>query len=1746
MKKKKRFRVGISLFLAVLVFLSGFMGYKGVEAAGAMDRVKTYIALGAGKNSIDETEIKNLNKEELQFLGIYISNFFVPFRTNVGIKGDEDTISLKKDITENLKNVLGFNDILANQFGELLFSLIRGSSKTLDLTFQKDNPSVTGNIVEVSPKVRKSFFGGFLKADYKVSFGGIEEAGKQKASYAALLASVFSTKSNYDQTFGEDGWNEAGDAKYRYAVFYNQDSKTPVFVADLLGEEVTASEFVFLKGLQESGVADGYGFSLFDLGKNEIEEPSQSVFTQILEKTSGKDLSGYSIFGGDLRVDCFGNLMYLGSNNQYIIMSGASNPFTWVPVDKTGNDFPNVGAGRFVNMTNLMSLDLMARGDLFSSSYPAKEKVNAPSGGNVSEKSRFIVGKVDGTNSDVQIDVVRTVDSEIASLSLKYNQKGTISLNKMNGLASLILKDRDDWGGISHNIAEGNVKTKFFEGSLDNLIFKGTQAQAEKLARGFYDSYDVIKNESSGKLSEINIFKEVADKVRTQNNNSQELEKSEKTTTEGSNNYWGTGVVSFDRLKSFLVGHEDGSDYLLSISRGFNKVEGDDPFIGESSMAKFFNKAMANESGGVDSSSWFASSIINVIDPAGMRPRASIVGGKSYLDGRNGKTVNFYDSYALIDDLGAFGWGTGNDKDIDYQAINFSTILDKYDVNKTVNQESSTFIGDIVKNLKDTEAFSNSYKSISEGGVLTVDKSVFSKVGVSLYVTYAYASFADSGNKAETYGKAGFRLNKEGLPQPEKGVFSLDSEAVEDMQIKAIRDWVYYLLHPTEGFKYVFTLVKNTVNSVLVGLHEDITGSRGTGITAGTTKYKSSFGLVSLPEVSETEWMNGAIRLYDKLMIYMILAAVVFAVVYWAVGVLEAKKALSGLAVAVAVIILIPSLLVNSISWSNKVISAPFSQRFNHWALVQHQTYSSELDKEAESGNYTQYLRRLNQNNLGLNQGGDPVNVKWQAPKKMASLMFDVGESRILGSDTSLGRMIGGTLNRAYSGEGYLDDKDSVYMFRNYLDLSNSSRYIYGSIKDGKVSFNDNPNTSLWSDSLRESYNSLNKDLDKARRDGYINSSEGELAYRLKSMLGAKPYNDTLSQKGTIKDLSMDDLVGLSPNAFNFSIPMFTKGLKMSEGDSTMQVYKENWPEAANYSDADIASLGIYGIFSESPYYYFSFSLYDQGLGYQPGTSGGYKDLILEKQNAGYFYNNTANGNGLGEMKDFLDMRGLFTYVIPYLKQGNDIVREWDSIYGTKLYEGVSTKEEDLVSERMSLPENAELRQKTWHNVNVSRLYSIYTPWVDLMYDSKYAKPVVVTVLGERVEILDPLDPKSYPEDRPMVFSRSEQLNMGYKDGDLTDVERKIIEIQEKSMSKMYDLLDYYAFNDNVMNSAVAMELTFIFNREFSDLGVLNRGGIMLYPQNYEMTDFSHDAYLRLILANSTGESLYEVKEEGFYKGIVDQSNSLVALMLIITDVAGQYVLPVMKLLTLIGLLVLAFLIAITVVVRIKDKPFRYGLENWLTPLIKFLVYTIIFSYAIALFMPVGSGIVSKHSFSIRLGDPTVAMGILTVLIGVMCWLYFKILKEILKSVRDTSFGIGSLVAATVSSAVRGGGALGMGFVGGKVSNPANFVKDKKREFNKDRDNRRKARQMAEEKEKYDKEKEKKQARNLAKEDNKSTKKGRDFKSRKDRIENRIKNGSKKLGSNPGILKTPKKVLQKGTSKPTKTVIKAKPPKERK
>ena len=90
------------------------------------------------------------------------------------------------------------------------------------------------------------------------------------------------------------------------------------------------------------------------------------------------------------------------------------------------------------------------------------------------------------------------------------------------------------------------------------------------------------------------------------------------------------------------------------------------------------------------------------------------------------------------------------------------------------------------------------------------------------------------------------------------------------------------------------------------------------------------------------------------------------------------------------------------------------------------------------------------------------------------------------------------------------------------------------------------------------------------------------------------------------------------------------------------------------------------------------------------------------------------------------------------------------------------------------------------------------------MYDSSYAKPERISFQGQTYTVEDPINPASYPKERPMVFSKAEMYDYGLSEDQLTTVERKIMRVSEKTMARWFDLLNYYTFTDVALNTSAA------------------------------------------------------------------------------------------------------------------------------------------------------------------------------------------------------------------------------------------------------------------------------------------------------------------------------------------------------
>ena len=473
--------------------------------------------------------------------------------------------------------------------------------------------------------------------------------------------------------------------------------------------------------------------------------------------------------------------------------------------------------------------------------------------------------------------------------------------------------------------------------------------------------------------------------------------------------------------------------------------------------------------------------------------------------------------------------------------------------------------------------------------------------------------------------------------------------------------------------------------------------------------------------------------------------------------------------------------------------------------------------------------------------------------------------------------------------------------------------------------------TSKWTPSLRDAWNNRSQAWDQAVESGYNipNKSGGVNSTKIVPALSSRIVTDAYASKESMGNLSLDQNVGIDTRRFNFGIVNYTKQhdflsavQKQTEANQTKKTNikgrdktvnaenaapdkdKENKdnkdkqgdqkkqeeqqqqqqsssgggsskpnPDAATlegfqpdgggkYTNLDYATLGAFAMYSESPFYYYYYNLADQGLNIDGGR-GGYKDLLLGENSGGnYFYNTKGNG----EMRDFNDSRELFTYVIPYLRQSNKSVNAFKELYGLHYHEGIPTTEGHWNDE--GIRDDAVAQQKYWENLQTARLYGLYTPWVDLMETGRYAKETTIDVLGQKHTVKDPLDPASYPAERPMVFSRSEQLDNGLTDDQLTEVEKKIQEVQRNTAEKMLSLMNYYSFRDSTVDTAAALLTTFEFNKTFSERHWMDES-LNLYPQSMDAKNISWDGYLRLILQTSEDGGGYDIGAEDFYDQII-------------------------------------------------------------------------------------------------------------------------------------------------------------------------------------------------------------------------------------------------------------------------------------
>ena len=825
------------------------------------------------------------------------------------------------------------------------------------------------------------------------------------------------------------------------------------------------------------------------------------------------------------------------------------------------------------------------------------------------------------------------------------------------------------------------------------------------------------------------------------------------------------------------------------------------------------------------------------------------------------------------------------------------------------------------------------------------------------------------------------------------GVSSSDDKSLSDMA-NEITKQMYGLLNPKDHTTRM-ELMHATMTSFFLDTHRSITGSwsesQYTVSKSTNTTYSSVAGYINTPKLSDlplTDWvLNDYVYLYLTLMIILFIVIVSMALVKARTIQESAILFFSG-----ALLLLLPQYLVAGvITGTNKVADTLYSDKFDYWAIVQHQQSVKNLKtaENASSNKIDSVIVQTMENAKNVYSKDTSVQIKWMSPKKEDTFdsLFNGSVSQGLKQNSTVFRWL---FNSQFNQEIYVyDDPLATYVYRPY----NS---IVGGAKDN---YNTLINTPIVKS---EVFEAVEQRMDNA---------EG---VKVSGMdMFKKNYTNPINyDEESEKSVEQAKLFGQDSTT---DVDESYRYWMMNNQDLLDAIFSDDYETNPGYSKS--SNDEYYQNFSqatESPFYYF----YDVIKARYTASDSRFKDSLLTSVMFTVSDSETDDQKIMGKTRDYLDMEGLFTYVVPYLNQSNNYVNEYikrngSSISTYNFENGKATKDVNNAEAQLQYEQDEKAKN------NMKNVWKMYTPWVNQLYtlDVMNAKG---TVADKRVRIGDSLNPLSYQEmGRDMIFSEADMRAKRYNYSDLTDVERRIQDMYNDITRDWYYLANYYDFDDEALASAAAMSATFNFNKHFSETRLIGESTEM-YPQNYELKNFNYDAFMRLMLLNATGEPLNGSGDDDsdLYERILTKTSWWTGLVLILADFMGVFVIPALKVVILLMMLFLGIATILSTLLSPPDKVFKAVVKHVGIPIIVFFFSTIAFAWVIAYIMGDGlSGYVGSSTPTLGVTDPTLTL--IFMLIADMAyifalWIVFKQLLKGFKTQATVAFfsAVGNVASA--------------------------------------------------------------------------------------------------------------------------------------
>ena len=902
------------------------------------------------------------------------------------------------------------------------------------------------------------------------------------------------------------------------------------------------------------------------------------------------------------------------------------------------------------------------------------------------------------------------------------------------------------------------------------------------------------------------------------------------------------------------------------------------------------------------------------------------------------------------------------------------------------------------------------------------------------------------------------------------GVLSSDDTSFEQKQ-KDLINRIYGLTNDKSN-DYRNSLIKSILDGFFLTVHRTITGTWGdsvSSVTTGTSStYQSVTGYIYTPTLEELSFtatlMNNYIKIYIFCMIFILFFLVLMTILNmrtWQQSVL--------IAAIMFVAVLFPYLLIsNAISIANSVSDSIYSDRFDFWAMMEHETSANSLRGLTTMSEKEQLLTISNATQKLNNGAATGVRIKWMSPKKVdmfQNLYSDQSMSDSFITNVQIFRWLFSSF--IYDSEFVDTDEYSSYVYRAYTAIANEAKsyYRWGQYLDsefnGTTSMTYDGNSFSVPMGMSESINELSF-IDSGRDylgtlayydKPFLNRENEYFAYsdeRYKDLQSVRIENESTRNIALWEYFNVDvskkiaDVENI-PNVRQLQNSM-DSGIVSNLPYTTAET---SFDSVDSSSRASEVAKAIFLKNTEGPYYYFYSILKSE---YGSGNGGNFNRSLLKEDiftvSWEEFENFETGRNAYGAVKDFLNMEGLFSGVIPYLKSANDYVFAWQKENGSTIETyNFEYKKNDIGEIEYNengepiLVNTGEDSQSTEYQAAfalknaMNNVWNMYSPWVDTLYDTGViAKRVKVGT--KNIVISDTLNPASYYEEgRPMIFSEADMIINGYNFSSLTDTERKIQNVLSQTYKDMMYLLNYFDLDEETLISAAAMYATFNFNTEFSKKSFFGQS-YMLYPQNFELKNFNYDAFMRLALLNATGENIFN--EDDLYDRVLSKTSIFTGIALLLCDIIACIAIPAVKFIIIVGLLFLGLLLCITLVINPPEKVFEAITKSTVIPAFLFMALNILFAWVMSLIIGEGlTAYVGSKTVNFATNDPTMTMLLMALLGVVYMYVAFKILKIIIASYKEFGLstflaGVG-IVGTAFSKATTKAGKLAAGVTGGLI-----------------------------------------------------------------------------------------------------------------